>query len=209
MRLAVTSLAVAGLAAGCGGPKERGTRSPAPLVMYQEDVGAPLPSEPELELTLEMEPAEGEPAPDAVAEAAPAPAPERARPVRRPSEDVLVLALQRELAEAGHDPGAMDGALGARTERALRAFQEKEGLPATGMPDGPTLRALFETEQVVPVAGRDAPEAQRPATQPAAAPSGPGWPTWAVLLLVIALAIAIAVNAAQWSSARRVSRSRP
>jgi chloramphenicol 3-O phosphotransferase len=41
--------------------------------------------------------------------------------------------LQADLRRLGHDPGAVDGVFGERTEAALRAFQERHGLPAEGV----------------------------------------------------------------------------
>ena len=54
-----------------------------------------------------------------------------------------VAALQRRLANAGHDPGAADGIFGARTEAALRAYQRANGLEVTGRTDLATATALL------------------------------------------------------------------
>ncbi len=43
------------------------------------------------------------------------------------------LAVQRGLAARGYDVGAIDGVIGARTEAAIRAFQQRQGLTATGI----------------------------------------------------------------------------
>ncbi len=40
--------------------------------------------------------------------------------------------MQQLLQQAGFDPGAVDGKWGARTRRALVAFQRAQGLPADG-----------------------------------------------------------------------------
>ena len=53
-------------------------------------------------------------------------------------------ALQRLLAAAGHDAGAVDGAIGPTSRAALAAFQSEVGLPATGEADRATLTALVE-----------------------------------------------------------------
>ena len=53
-----------------------------------------------------------------------------------------VAQAQRLLAALGFDPGPADGALGPRTQAALRAFQGQAGLPADGLLDGPTMAAL-------------------------------------------------------------------
>jgi peptidoglycan hydrolase-like protein with peptidoglycan-binding domain len=49
---------------------------------------------------------------------------------------------QKALKSAGHDPGAIDGVLGARTSAALRAYQSKHGLSATGRLDEATSAKL-------------------------------------------------------------------
>ncbi|NKI34790.1 lytic murein transglycosylase [Wenzhouxiangella sp. XN79A] len=53
-----------------------------------------------------------------------------------------VEALQRRLAELGHDPGEPDGLIGPATRAALRDWQAREGRIADGYPDPDTLRAL-------------------------------------------------------------------
>ncbi len=58
------------------------------------------------------------------------------------SEASLVAAAQRTLAALGYDPGPADGVAGPRTRQALAAFQRDQGLPPTGILDGPTLAAL-------------------------------------------------------------------
>jgi peptidoglycan hydrolase-like protein with peptidoglycan-binding domain len=52
--------------------------------------------------------------------------------------------LQSVLKELGLDPGPVDGILGPKTSKALREFQKKRELPATGRPDEKTVRALQE-----------------------------------------------------------------
>jgi hypothetical protein len=49
---------------------------------------------------------------------------------------------QRALNEKGFSPGAPDGIMGPHTERALRDFQQAQGLGVTGTLDGQTLSAL-------------------------------------------------------------------
>ncbi len=53
-----------------------------------------------------------------------------------------VLAVQRALVARGFNPGPIDGIYGPRTEAAVRAFQQSAGLPATGVVDAATYRAL-------------------------------------------------------------------
>jgi peptidoglycan hydrolase-like protein with peptidoglycan-binding domain len=50
--------------------------------------------------------------------------------------------VQQALKDRGHDPGAVDGEMGPKTEAALRDYQQKEGLNATGTADADTLARL-------------------------------------------------------------------
>jgi peptidoglycan hydrolase-like protein with peptidoglycan-binding domain len=56
--------------------------------------------------------------------------------------DARVEQAQQALKDAGHDPGAIDGVMGARTTAALKAYQEKQGLPVTGQLDDATAAKL-------------------------------------------------------------------
>ena len=49
---------------------------------------------------------------------------------------------QQALAQAGHDPGAIDGVMGPRTAAALKAYQKANGLDETGRLDDATLAKL-------------------------------------------------------------------
>jgi Putative peptidoglycan binding domain len=49
---------------------------------------------------------------------------------------------QSRLASLGDNPGTLDGVLGSATVDAIRAFQTRSGLPATGTLDGATLERL-------------------------------------------------------------------
>jgi putative peptidoglycan binding protein len=66
--------------------------------------------------------------------------PSRSEPVI--PEASLIRAVQWQLQEAGFDPGPVDGKLGAQTRLALRQYQGKKGLPATGELDEATRRAF-------------------------------------------------------------------
>jgi peptidoglycan hydrolase-like protein with peptidoglycan-binding domain len=55
----------------------------------------------------------------------------------------FIKGLQRELKRAGYDPGATDGKMGPTTRRALKRFQEAQGLPPSGDADIPTLTKLL------------------------------------------------------------------
>jgi peptidoglycan hydrolase-like protein with peptidoglycan-binding domain len=50
--------------------------------------------------------------------------------------------LQERLATEGVYAGPLDGELNAQTEAALRAYQQKHGLPVSGAADEATLRQL-------------------------------------------------------------------
>lgn len=59
-----------------------------------------------------------------------------------------VARVQRRLAGQGFNPGEANGIFDDQTAEALAKFQENKGLEATGLPDQPTLFALFvETPQ--------------------------------------------------------------
>lgn len=49
---------------------------------------------------------------------------------------------QEALKNQGHDPGPIDGIMGAQTRQALRAFQSKNGLKQTGTLDAETMQKL-------------------------------------------------------------------
>lgn len=52
--------------------------------------------------------------------------------------------LQRRLRARGFDPGSIDSTFGARTKKALQAFQKSRGLTANGVVDESTWRALAQ-----------------------------------------------------------------
>ena len=52
--------------------------------------------------------------------------------------------VQRALKTAGYEPGIVDGIAGRRTRAAIRAYQEANGLAATGRIDPPLLGKLLE-----------------------------------------------------------------
>jgi peptidoglycan hydrolase-like protein with peptidoglycan-binding domain len=53
-----------------------------------------------------------------------------------------VKAVQQALKDKGHDPGDVDGKMGPKTRQALREYQQKEGLKATGRLDNETASKL-------------------------------------------------------------------
>ena len=50
--------------------------------------------------------------------------------------------LQERLAAHGYEPGSADGIIGANTRKAVRAYQQRLGLPADGYPDHSLLNRL-------------------------------------------------------------------
>jgi hypothetical protein len=50
--------------------------------------------------------------------------------------------VQEALKEKGNDPGPADGVMGPQTQKALRAFQSKNGLKTSGRLDAETAKAL-------------------------------------------------------------------
>ncbi|NPV27838.1 MAG: hypothetical protein HPY81_10465 [Firmicutes bacterium] len=61
-----------------------------------------------------------------------------------------IIRLQERLCELGFDPVMTDGIYGTRTLRAVRAFQRSVDLPATGVVDPATWRALFPSSRPLP-----------------------------------------------------------
>ena len=53
--------------------------------------------------------------------------------LRQGSSGEPVRQLQEALRELGHDPGAVDGEFGPRTEAAVKAFQHDRGIAADGV----------------------------------------------------------------------------
>ncbi len=50
--------------------------------------------------------------------------------------------LQELLTHNGFEPGPADGIIGANTRKAVRAFQQRQGLPADGYPSHELLNKL-------------------------------------------------------------------
>jgi hypothetical protein len=53
-----------------------------------------------------------------------------------------VVEVQRRLARAGYYHGAIDGIMGPRTRRAIRAYERDHNMPAYGVIDGQRLRTM-------------------------------------------------------------------
>lgn len=67
------------------------------------------------------------------------------------STDPAVRDLQDALKVLGHDPGPVDGVFGARTERAVRSFQQAKGLEVDGIVGRVTWINIDEADQSEPV----------------------------------------------------------
>jgi peptidoglycan hydrolase-like protein with peptidoglycan-binding domain len=76
-----------------------------------------------------------------------------------------VKAVQQALKDKGHDPGDVDGKMGPKTQAALRDYQQKEGLKATGRLDTETAAKLGVQTKA------DAGSAGSPAASPSGSPS--------------------------------------
>jgi peptidoglycan hydrolase-like protein with peptidoglycan-binding domain len=65
---------------------------------------------------------------------------------------LVVRAVQRELAARGYDVGQVNGTLSDKTRAAISAFQSKEGLRVTGVPSDDLLRQILLGNSVAPAA---------------------------------------------------------
>lgn len=63
-------------------------------------------------------------------------------PSRRLTAGARVRGIQQRLKALGWDPGPLDGAMGPRTRKAIRAYQRRYGLKAAGRPTGKLLDHL-------------------------------------------------------------------
>ena len=60
--------------------------------------------------------------------------------------------VQQALKQAGHDPGPIDGVMGAQTGAALKAYQKEQGLRVTGRLDAETSAKLGQSAEAAPSA---------------------------------------------------------
>lgn len=86
-------------------------------------------------------------------------------------KSTLVLAVQRELAERGYDPGAADGSPGQKTGAAIKAYQRTHNLPETGLATDQLLKQILFGETAA-LASADKP-ARVKAAEPKRAPEKP------------------------------------
>ena len=68
--------------------------------------------------------------------------------LRRGSRGSGVTRLQAALSAQGYDCGTADGIFGAKTEMAVRAFQQAKGLTVDGIAGKDTQEALYAAESV-------------------------------------------------------------
>jgi peptidoglycan hydrolase-like protein with peptidoglycan-binding domain/Flp pilus assembly protein TadD len=110
-----------------------------------------------------------------------------------PQGSQLVRALQRDLSQAGSNPGPIDGRFGPLTEQAVRGFQAAHGLHVDGIAAGQTFVDLRNQARSRSLSSRTPAGYQRPTRVSGAAmvrPSQPtGWPTagWLVLFVLLGL----------------------
>jgi peptidoglycan hydrolase-like protein with peptidoglycan-binding domain len=71
--------------------------------------------------------------------------------LRKGSTDPAVKDLQEALKVLGHDPGPIDGVFGARTESAVKAFQQQREITADGIVGRVTWINIDEADQSEPV----------------------------------------------------------
>jgi hypothetical protein len=90
----------------------------------------------------------------------------------------VVKQAQEKLSAAGHDAGQPDGKVGPKTQAAVKEFQEKEGLQASGELDSQTLAALEigtpEGTTTSSSAGSSAPSSSGAQSSDSASQSTPG-----------------------------------
>ncbi len=71
--------------------------------------------------------------------------------LKKGSNDRAVRDLQEALKALGHDPGPIDGVFGAKTESAVKAFQQAREIPADGVVGKVTWINIDEADQSHPV----------------------------------------------------------
>jgi peptidoglycan hydrolase-like protein with peptidoglycan-binding domain len=73
--------------------------------------------------------------------------------------------LQEALKAKGNDPGPIDGRMGPKTRAALKAFQEANGLKATGQLDSQTADKLGLEKGAMPM-GKEMKAMKKEGTEP-------------------------------------------
>ncbi len=70
-----------------------------------------------------------------------------------PLDQPVVKTAQRKLLDLGYDVGLVDGLIGPRVRKEVRAFQEQNGLPMTGELDSATLSKLADVDAAAMTTG--------------------------------------------------------
>ena len=83
-----------------------------------------------------------------------------------------VRGLQQALKDQGHDPGEIDGKMGPRTQAALRDYQQKQGLKATGQLDAETAAKLGVESKTSAAPSTGSPAASPSTSAPSSSDSG-------------------------------------
>lgn len=96
---------------------------------------------------------------------APTAAPVVYTPVQKGDEGAPVMQLQTRLRELGYLNDTVDGAFGSKTQTAVKAFQEQNGLNASGIADNETQTLLYSDDAPY------APGAATPTPAPTTAPT--------------------------------------
>jgi peptidoglycan hydrolase-like protein with peptidoglycan-binding domain len=114
---------------------------------------------------------------------------------------------QRVLNVSGYDAGPVDGLFGPQTKAATERFQQRHGLPVTGLINGETARELLVRR---PTAERPEPGPQR-VSRPAVAHPPHGTPHLPTAPLLVGLALlGLAVGLTSFVvTGRRLQRGRP
>jgi peptidoglycan hydrolase-like protein with peptidoglycan-binding domain/DNA invertase Pin-like site-specific DNA recombinase len=117
----------------------------------------------------------------------------------QPAGSTRVKKLQRELRRKGLRPGPVDGRFGPRTEAAVVRLQRRQGLPAMGVVDARTRRALATAQQRQDARRADRRSRRSQLPRPAAIALTGMEPAedqagWLVLTALMALALGLAAG---------------
>ncbi len=131
------------------GPATLSASQPAKVIGSPNPPSLPSPSPArDAPPAVHLEPVETAKLPPASTDLPPVPAP----PPDAEAPELLVKAVQRELATRGYDVGPADGKLTDKTRAAISAYQEHEGLPVTGKASDDLLRHILLGDSAAPAA---------------------------------------------------------